>query len=278
MSISFLLQKNRSLFRIVIKGGEMKENFFRDRIVKLGLFKTVLLLTFLSVSISMLMTFAINRSLGYRFGVQSLWMSILIPMVIAPLFGSITTKMYINLHHMEEKMRELATKDFLTGVYTRSAFSQRSEALFNISARTNLSIAVLYLDIDHFKSINDKYGHQSGDQVLVQFCSRLMERGRRSDLIGRIGGEEFAIILLNAEKEDVLKYAERIREDVFNTDFECDGNKINVTVSIGITFLSKNSGRILEELFREADTALYEAKNSGRNKVCLYKKSLLNIK
>ena len=126
---------------------------------------------------------------------------------------------------------------------------------------------MLMLDLDLFKSINDKYGHLGGDKVLARFAHTVGLELRDSDLFGRLGGEEFCVLLQQANREEALTVAERIRECIQNLSFEdAEGELFSLTVSIGVTTNVDGDER-LAKLLERADKALYQAKNSGRNKV-----------
>jgi len=123
----------------------------------------------------------------------------------------------------------------------------------------------MMLDIDHFKKINDTYGHLAGDFVLKEIAKIVKNLIRKSDICGRFGGEEFVILLPNTKLSGAMKLAERIRETIQNHTFDFNGKKINVTVSIGITSVGVNDS--YESLISRADEALYEAKEKGRNRI-----------
>ena len=123
----------------------------------------------------------------------------------------------------------------------------------------------MMLDIDHFKKINDTYGHLAGDFVLKEIAKIIKDSIRKSDICGRFGGEEFVIVLPNTKLSGAMKLAERIRETIQNHTFDFNGKKINVTVSIGITSVGVNDS--YESLISRADEALYEAKEKGRNRI-----------
>jgi diguanylate cyclase len=122
------------------------------------------------------------------------------------------------------------------------------------------------LDIDNFKSINDKYGHLAGDVILEGFAFLLKKQLRETDIIARIGGEEFAVLLINADEEIGKVVAQKVRKSIEKEIFIIDGQEVNVTVSIGITVLDSRIDSY-EEGYKYADRALYRAKTEGRNKI-----------
>jgi len=170
-----------------------------------------------------------------------------------------------------EKLALQASYDYLTNLYNRRFFIGHAEAEFARARRYGKSLALLMLDIDFFKNINDTFGHKTGDVVLQRFSALLLEKLRTVDIIGRIGGEEFAVLLPESKEQDALDVAERLREDIAETEIILEGGKVvHFTVSMGVAVLNEHT-ESLDVLFGKADQALYQAKNSGRNKVCLAK-------
>lgn len=166
---------------------------------------------------------------------------------------------------MERELHRLATTDPLTDIANRRAFLERAEHIFKGSQRYQSSITLLMLDLDFFKAINDKYGHLGGDKVLARFAQTVGLELRESDVFGRLGGEEFCVLLQQSNREEALNVAERIRERVQDLRFEDpDGILFTLTVSIGVTTNLENDER-LAKLLERADKALYEAKHTGRN-------------
>lgn len=170
---------------------------------------------------------------------------------------------------MEAELVAMATTDFLTGLYNRRNFMARMVAELDRLKRFDIPhAAVLMLDLDHFKRVNDNYGHAVGDAVLKHFAALLRDELRKIDTGGRVGGEEFAILLLGADLTAAKQFAERLRTKVADTPLVHEGQPIPVTVSIGIAALDAGDSSADAALTR-ADTALYEAKRTGRNRVCV---------
>jgi diguanylate cyclase (GGDEF)-like protein len=156
--------------------------------------------------------------------------------------------------------------DELTKLYNRRYFIEASLIEIERARRNNRYYSIIILDIDHFKLINDTFGHQGGDIVLQNFAEILNESIRKSDILGRIGGEEFAIFLPETNQEEAFKIAERIRVKVENTKINLNNKKVSITTSLGVY---TSNVLELDELIKFADENLYKAKNSGRNKtVC----------
>jgi len=160
--------------------------------------------------------------------------------------------------------KRAATTDPLTGVYNRRGFAEACGRVIEREAREGRPVSVMIFDIDHFKSINDRFGHPAGDEILKLFAAVVVNNLRLTDLAGRIGGEEFAA-LLPCPLEEALVAAERVREVFATAGVVCDDGPVETTVSIGVA--GGPSGTDLEVLLAAADTALYKAKRSGRNRV-----------
>lgn len=168
---------------------------------------------------------------------------------------------------MEEELWELATTDGLTGFLNRRHFLVRLQEEFDRMQRNKeLQCSVLMLDLDHFKRINDGYGHAAGDAVLKHFADIIRSQQRKIDVVGRLGGEEFAIILPDTEVSEACVFAERLRKAVADSALQQPSAVIDITVSIGIALLSA-SCRSPDSVLRDADRALYAAKDGGRNRV-----------
>ncbi len=168
-----------------------------------------------------------------------------------------------------QELETIARTDPLTAVANRRAFMQWADRELARTARTEgQELSVLLLDLDHFKHVNDRYGHAVGDKVLIEFCRRIEESLRRYDLLARMGGEEFVVGLPRCGLADAVQAAERIRLAVSDTPFNRDQEAIVLTVSIGVACLHPGESEIDGALGR-ADQAMYEAKRTGRNKVCV---------
>lgn len=165
------------------------------------------------------------------------------------------------------ELTRLATTDGLTGVYNRGHIEQRLQEMFEHSLRLNEPLGCVMFDIDHFKAVNDEYGHQVGDGVLRQFAALLKKSARDIDKIGRYGGEEFMVLLPGAALEAAVTFAERARLEVEQHLFRIAGTTLRRTVSCGVAGWPHPAIDHREHLVRAADDALYVAKALGRNRV-----------
>ena len=166
-----------------------------------------------------------------------------------------------------EQVTRLSKTDPLTGLLNRRAFTELAEQSIKMARRHNRTVGILLGDLDFFKSVNDNFGHQVGDELLVATSGVLLEMVRDTDPVGRFGGEEFIIMLTETTKAAVSTVGERIRQKIESLDFGEDGPK--PTISLGMTFFPDHGGT-LDELVKCADLALYSAKETGRNRVTLY--------
>ncbi|MEX2642301.1 MAG: sensor domain-containing diguanylate cyclase [Acetobacterales bacterium] len=166
----------------------------------------------------------------------------------------------------EARLKELASIDPLTGVANLRYFMERAQYDLARIWRYGGALSLMLLDVDHFKRVNDSFGHAAGDLVLRGMAAVCRETLRDSDLVGRIGGEEFAIVLPETPVDGAAGVAERIRHLVEVAHFGYDDKLIDVTVSIGVAGCGRE-GETVEDLMKRADVALYDAKRSGRNRV-----------
>lgn len=174
------------------------------------------------------------------------------------------------------ELDNLAIRDPLTGLFNRRYAEEQLQAELRKMERKQSTLGLIILDIDHFKKINDTYGHHAGDALLKSFGKMLVENIRFEDIVCRMGGEEFMIIMPDSNSDIVMQRAEKVREQVMNMDFTHDGQLLDrITISAGIACYPVNS-ESLDGLYQEADNALYIAKNSGRNKVVFAESNMSN--
>jgi diguanylate cyclase len=165
-----------------------------------------------------------------------------------------------------EKLKELATKDSLTDALNRGSFFDAAQHLLTLTQRQRTPASFVLMDLDHFKAINDSYGHFMGDQVIIHCIQTIQATSRKSDLVGRVGGEEFALFLPGTGIDEAFRLADKIRELISKSTLEVDGKSVTYRVSIGVAS-SETKDQLISEIFKRADLKLYEAKNKGRNRV-----------
>ena len=169
---------------------------------------------------------------------------------------------------LSEDMKELAVRDNLTGLLNRRGFNELSARAYATALRTKRSVTVIASDIDHFKTINDDYGHTVGDLALVHLATLLAARRRKDDIVARMGGEEFLIILPGMSLEQGLAVADEMCERMATTPMRIAGGDVTMTASFGVAALSERDTCLSDVIIR-ADEALYRSKRAGRNRVDL---------
>ncbi|MCW9014697.1 MAG: GGDEF domain-containing protein [Gammaproteobacteria bacterium] len=184
----------------------------------------------------------------------------LIPSLAGLLFGyQLAKNKILNL-----RMIQLASTDMLTGIYNRMQFDRFLKAEIEKADRYGGGFSIIYIDLDCFKKINDRYGHHIGDQTLTIFANVITNANRVSDIFARYGGEEFVVLTHAPDIKDAIKHAERLRKAIEAYDFpDID----QLTCSFGVAAFKPNEDEE-KDLIKRADAALYEAKNAGRNRVC----------
>ncbi|MFH1060684.1 MAG: diguanylate cyclase, partial [Pseudomonadota bacterium] len=168
---------------------------------------------------------------------------------------------------LEADLVRLATIDSLTNICNRHHFLERAEQeIQRVRRYGRAGLALMMMDLDHFKEINDRHGHEAGDKVLSEMAARVLDMLRESDVMGRLGGEEFAVLLVEAGDGEALRVAQRLRATLAQSPMLAGQTAISYTVSIGVASLQPGDQGV-EDLLRRADQALYQAKNRGRNRV-----------
>ncbi len=176
---------------------------------------------------------------------------------------------------LEQRIRRMARTDYLTGLLNRRAFMECLEGEICRSYREQRTLGIVIMDIDHFKRVNDNFGHYAGDVVLQELSQLLVKTCRTYDFVGRYGGEEFIICLPGAGRLETCEVAERLRQRVEQEKIHLPEHQgsVSVTASFGLACLSASQMKDADQLIREADDALYAAKGAGRNQVVLSSKS-----
>jgi diguanylate cyclase (GGDEF)-like protein len=167
----------------------------------------------------------------------------------------------------QDAMRDQASRDPLTGILNRNAIFELFRKELSRALRENNEIAIVMVDIDHFKDLNDTHGHMAGDAVLREFTGRIARSLRPYDGVGRYGGEEFLVVLPGCELRAAMKHAERLRALMADVRFDTSEGRHTVTCSLGVASTASSEQKDMDSLIRAADAALYRAKRNGRNRV-----------
>lgn len=179
-------------------------------------------------------------------------------------------KTIFELEQLRDKLKAMATTDDLTGAFNRRYFFQQAEQLLIATARYQKCFSIIFFDLDHFKAVNDTYGHPAGDQVLRQVAATVKAILRAPDIFARYGGEEFSILAPETNSSESVQLAERIRQEVAQHDIDVgNGTSIKVTISIGVAEYQTDD--TVSSIIARADQGVYRAKDLGRNCVVLHK-------
>lgn len=196
--------------------------------------------------------------------VMGITLSAMIPGFLAPVLSYNYLKLYEKLEEAHKQVIFLSRRDNLTGIFNRSYTYELAEREIGLAHRHHNPLSVMMIDIDHFKAINDQFGHQAGDQVLIQIASLIRTELRDSDILGRYGGEEFVALLPHSDSTNTFEVAERIRESVATSSVLAGEANLRITISIGFKVMD-DQAKNMDSLVSCADKALYVAKNTGRN-------------
>ena len=178
---------------------------------------------------------------------------------------------FARMAEAELELRLLASSDTLTRALSRRAFKEEAERAMALALRHRHDLGCIALDLDHFKAVNDDHGHAAGDAVLVEVVKACAEQLRASDRIGRLGGEEFAVLLPHTDRDAALEVAEKLCTAVEALSFQFSSRQAGVTASLGVSSLD-TATRDVDTLMKHADLALYEAKAAGRNRVIAFRR------
>ncbi len=186
---------------------------------------------------------------------------------VAELFASQVAIALDNSRRVEQ-FEKLAVTDELTGLYNRRAFASMGEKEVGRARRYQRPLALILFDIDHFKDVNDRYGHLFGDHVLRVLTERVTRTTRTTDIVCRYGGEEFIVLMPEAGRDEAVAMAERLRQEISRMTIVTAGGTLSLTISLGVAELGRNEDENFEGLVSRADRAMYQAKAAGRNTVC----------
>lgn len=247
-------------------------------LAKIGRLSTVIIITLIAVVASLAATMAavtLLNNQGYGLHTEiAAFLAAGIPLLVAPPIAWYLVDLLLRVHRVEQEMRALASYDSLTGLPSRHAFFDNANNYVSLAQREQKTFSVMIIDLDHFKSINDRYGHPAGDAVLKLFADVVNSVARRSDIMGRLGGEEFAIVLPSTNTSEALEFSERLHHAINQAVLKYNGNAIRYTVSIGLSEFDTDSADCIDDLLARADLALYQAKQSGRNQTATFNPQL----
>lgn len=244
----------------------------RHSVIKLGRIKLIFIITAISTFLAISIDYTIAQILNHSFEMsEDLVRASIIPLVIAPFISWYLVGILFEIDSLEKKMELLATYDDLTGFMNRRSFFNSCDVLHNYSMRNKQNYSIVSIDFDYFKKINDKYGHAAGDEVLSSFGRISGKLSRKSDILGRLGGEEFVFFLPDTNLNQARSFTEKLCEAIKNTKVTCNHTLVEYTISIGIAVNQCDANMTLEEVIKNSDEALYTAKNTGRNQTVLYK-------
>jgi diguanylate cyclase (GGDEF)-like protein len=243
-------------------------------LASIGRFNSVVILAFMTALSSLTVTLVAvillnNRGLGLQTDIAA-YLAVGVALVVTLPFAWFLIDLLLRVHRDEQEMRRLASYDSLTGLLSRHAFFDNANNYVSLARREKKSFSVLIIDLDHFKLINDRYGHPAGDAVLKLFADVVNSVARRSDIIGRLGGEEFAVVLPSTRSSEALEFAERLHHAINQAVLKFKGSAIRYSVSIGLAEFDKDSGDTIDDLLARADLALYQAKQGGRNQTATF--------
>ena len=231
----------------------------RNLLIRLGLLRSTLALTALSVLISVLLTVAIGTLMGRKSSQVSLWIAIIVPAIVAPIYSVPFMRLLIRLDGAESRLRELSRRDGLTGLYNRAHFIELAERELERTLRYGEPFSVAILDIDGFGQVNDLHGHSAGDKLLQVVGDVCLRNLRQTDVVARFGGDEFALLLPHTGEKSAQACVERICKTLAGTSVPLYGQALHFTVSAGVATYDESCTE-LDMILQQADKALCQAK------------------
>lgn len=243
----------------------------RERLQKIGRVKLVCAITILAVFLAIVSNLLISAIFDFQTSLfEDVFRASLVPVLIAPILSWHLVGTFYKLDILEKEMSRLAKVDDLTSVCNRRFFYQQASDWLSNKLNHDKSYAFFVLDMDLFKGINDRYGHLCGDNALEKFSDILRELAPSPSIVGRLGGEEFAIFLPNMKKVTAESLAKEICQRTRDTKIKHNDMLVSFSVSIGVSININAPKSMIESAFKYADLALYDAKSSGRDCYRLY--------
>jgi diguanylate cyclase (GGDEF)-like protein len=237
-----------------------------------GLWPVVAAVTLVSMLISLAIVGVVHTALGIELTAVPVVLSLLCPLVLAPSMSTYSFSLLLKLDAAHERLRRVSDTDDLTGAYNRRHFMACLRAEAERAARGGPAYCVALIDVDDFKSVNDRHGHLAGDEVLRTLAQACVSQMRATDVFARFGGEEFAVLLTMTDLAHARPWLERLRAHGAALRLQEFGDRVAVTVSIGVAAAGEDgadssAAAQVESALRRADEALYRAKREGKNRV-----------
>lgn len=250
----------------------------RRLIQKLGRINVVIIITVFTILASVGFTLIIFYfRQDYTTIKMSISMATITPLILSPFISWPLMGLLMKVDELEKEMRKLVTFDSLTGLLSRRAFFHDAKAFIEFAKRKKIIFSIILLDIDNFKNVNDCYGHSAGDEVLRDFAKTARTITRKGDLIGRIGGEEFALLLPNSIEAVAYAFSERLHEAIRESVINYGNLSIKYTVSMGLFSILPIKSDTIENILKNADMSLYLAKENGRNRTVSFNANKANV-
>lgn len=248
----------------------------RDYVRKLGYVQIMLFITLLAIISAEILAFVVIKIFSFPYIPSTPIVTFLVTALVTPFISWHLLDLLFKIDKMEQIMNDLATYDSMTKLLSRQAFFKRSIDLHDMCAKSQKSYTIAIIDIDNFKSINDTYGHAYGDKVLIEFGNVITKAIDLNYVIGRIGGEEFAL-LFNIDKDTMKQNMDKVHQHILDSKIPYkEESNITYTVSVGIFENETPNTLTFNEALSNADHALYDAKTTGKNKSVIFSKALQN--
>ena len=243
-------------------------------LAKIGCFNTVAAVTLIAVLASVIVTavaVSFLNSSGFEIQINTaMAFAACVPIAVAPPISWYLVSLLLQIHGNEKEMRRLTRYDSLTGLLSRHAFFDNATKYTSLANRESTVFSVMIIDLDKFKSINDKYGHPAGDAVLKLFAEVVNSVARRSDILGRLSGGEFAMLLPSTSTVEALEFSGRLHDAINKAVLKYNDKIISYTASIGLTSFDPESSDTIDDMLARANLALYQARRAGLNQTAAF--------
>ena len=250
-------------------------------LANIGRFNSVVIITIIAAVASIAVTtIAVTtfNSYGFDIGLKfAIGFAALVPLAVAPPICWCLVSLILRMHQAEEELRNPASNDSLTGLLSRHAFFSSANNYVSLANREKIIFSVMIIDLDHFQLINDKHGASAGDAVLKHFAKIVIGVARGSDITGRLGEEEFAIVLPSTTTREAIEFSDRLHLAINKAVLKHDDGSIKYTASIGLTSFEPGASVNIDELLARADLALYQAKREGHNQTSTFNPAVKQV-